>query len=146
VTQEALLTLVAESKLFRNSLVWRKGLSNWIRLDQAELPLNDPPPLQENAIQDWIVWLMAFAPIFLRILQTAVGYSGAIAFGVAFISYAVLASIDLQNIKKAGNDPGALGQGWVFFVPVYLWKRAKLLRQSQAYFWVFIGALVVSSL
>lgn len=146
VTQESLLGLLHDGKVFADTPVWHKGLPTWLPVHEAGLAPDTPPPLKADAISDWAVWLIAFLPILLVLGRNLIGYGLGASFVVAFLLYSTLALIDLNMIKRAGHDTRTLGQGWIFFVPVYLWKRAKILGDSSAYFWTFIGALILSAL
>ena len=55
-----------------------------------------------------------------------------------------LSIFDVRQLKKAGIDAGQFNS-FAFFVPIYLWMRSKALKQSPAYFWVWIATLVLSA-
>ena len=56
-----------------------------------------------------------------------------------------LSLLDERKLKAAGHDTKAMGGAWL--VPVYLYKRAQVLKHNLAYFivWVvcFVAILVV---
>jgi hypothetical protein len=52
-----------------------------------------------------------------------------------------LCALDAMRLKNAGHS---LGIGWIFLIPVYLWKRAKALSQAPSYFYAWLAAFAVS--
>lgn len=53
----------------------------------------------------------------------------------------VFISKDVNSLRRAGHDVSQFGN--FFLIPVYLWKRNKLLSQTQATFgfWLFFTFL-----
>lgn len=49
---------------------------------------------------------------------------------------------DERNLKKAGHDTEKMGGAWL--VPVYMFKRAQILKQNNAYFIVWVVLFCVS--
>ncbi|MCK5520142.1 MAG: hypothetical protein KAI81_03440 [Candidatus Marinimicrobia bacterium] len=50
--------------------------------------------------------------------------------------------LDEKKLKAAGQKSPV---NWmVFIIPVYLWKRADLLKQRKYYFWAWIVAFILS--
>ena len=62
---------------------------------------------------------------------------------VTIVINTVLATWDEKKLKAAGHDTLGMGAAWI--VPVYLYKRARVLRQSNGYFvvWCVTFALFV---
>jgi hypothetical protein len=143
VPKDQLLSLLGSRVLARTSLVWRQGMADWVPLDGAGVSnafTDTPPPLSGNAINNSIVWWLAVAPLLGAF---AAGFlAGLTTVGVDKFWWTTLAlniglSIaDEKRLKKAGHDTSKMGQAWL--VPVYLFKRAKILRQNNAYFIVWI--------
>lgn len=101
-----------------------------------------------------IVWILAFAPIIGAILESMLaaalapdsdfaGLAAEVAlkagtyWWITLLLNVLLSVLDDQRLKRAGVDTSTFGR-LAFLVPVYLWKRAKALNQSPAYFWVWI--------
>lgn len=53
----------------------------------------------------------------------------------------VFSSLDEKWLQKAGHDTSRMGSSWI--VPVYLFKRSRILKQSSAYFVVWIVCIVL---
>jgi hypothetical protein len=50
--------------------------------------------------------------------------------------------MDEKKLVKAGVDTSKMGSAWL--IPIYLYKRAEVLKQSPAYFWVWLIAFIVT--
>lgn len=146
VTESQLYEMIEAGVVTRHSLVWHQGLEAWTSAATAGLKFVSPPPLEGLAVSDGIAWVVAFVPLVGLPALRAVQLNGVWPWIVLPILNSILCYVDEQNIKRAGHDTSVLGIWWLFFIPVYLWKRSRLLKQSEAYFWVCIGSLVVSLL
>jgi hypothetical protein len=85
-------------------------------IGQADKPAN-------NAL----VWILAWIPLIGTLFEF-----GTLVFLVINI---VLCLIDENQLEKAGYETSSLGSAWL--IPVYLYKRAKMLGNSLAYFIVW---------
>ena len=158
VTDTGIRLLLSRGDINNETLLWAEGLDEWIPLSQTFFNMTRrssvPPPLNGEAVDNNFVWVLAFAPLLGTIIEYIVAATiGANASNLWFITIVlniILCIFDEQKLKKAGHDTSKI-QGWVIFlIPVYLFKRATALRQSLAYFYVwlavfffviFIGAL-----
>lgn len=155
-----MIALIQAGKLTYGSMVWKKGMANWTLIEQTEmrqyLEETSPPPLTGAAVNNRIVWVLAFAPIIGYLLESFVGglmgnseaqWERAMSenryWYVTLILNIALCLFDEKRLKKAGHDISRF-KGWVFVVPVYLYQRAKLLRHNLAYFIVWIACFVIS--
>ncbi|MCZ5371430.1 hypothetical protein O5559_28715, partial [Escherichia coli] len=54
-----------------------------------------------------------------------------------------LGYLDERKLRKSGVDTTAFV--WLaWLIPFYLWRRAKILGQKPAYFWVWLVMLILS--
>ena len=111
-----------------------------------------------SGINKTLVWILAFAPIIGSILESIFAYiihgneysaAAAVSKGYYFwVTIALNISLcifDEQNLKKLGIDTSQFGSA--FLVPVYLFKRAKVLNHNPpAYFIVWIVCFTISLL
>jgi ribosomal protein L40E len=107
-------------------------------------------------VSNGTVWVLALAPLIGLMLEyfiagiiyadspdfdwdvfNAVG-SGQLFFVTVILNIA-LSILDERKLRKAGWDTNKI-RGMVWLVPVYLFKRAKLLEQNLAYFIVWLVA------
>lgn len=174
VTEAQLRSLVEQGQLSGHTLVWRMGFPNWVRLAETDLasslpsrssppPLpTEPPALPGVAISNWLIWVLAFAPVIGLMLEAFI--AGARASSEYTLDYEVQLALqtnqywyvtlllnlglslwDLSRLKRAGVDTAAFGK-LAFVVPVYLWKRAKALQQQPTQLWIWIACFVLTLL
>lgn len=137
--------------VYRFTKVWKEGMSEWRPADQTELSrfFAGPPPLTGDSVNNTIVWVLAFAPIigvnieafFAAFLHARPSALFLITIGLNVI----LSLLDERKLNASGHNTRALGLGQAWLVPVYLYKRAKALNQSLAYFivWLITFALTL---
>lgn len=153
---QQIIDLIRSGKLTYGSLIWRKGLENWIQLERTEflqhLQATSPPPLTGASVNNTLVWLLAFAPLLGYLLEAFVagamgGSQSARSEGqywyLTVILNVALSLFDEKRLKKAGHDTSRF-KGWVFIVPIYLYQRAKMLKQNLAYFIVWIVSFALT--
>lgn len=143
--------LINDGAISYDTLVWQKGLDNWKLITETELneylQVKGPPPLLGKKVNNSFIWLLAFAPIIGSVIEglffSGLSFGGSLFFWVALNSG--LAIIDDIKVRNAGHKTNNLVWA-IFLVPVYLWKRANLTKQSKSYFWVWIISLFISML
>ena len=149
VNNAGITHLLAQGAISNDSLVWREGFDNWTPIGQTSLrkTVTGPPPLTGSAVNNGFVWAVAFAPIIGTLLQYIIaGASHSNPKTLWFITLVLniaLCGVDDHILKQAGHDTKQIG-GWVFLVPVYLFKRATALNQSLAYFTTWMICFFVS--
>jgi len=96
-----------------------------------------------SGISDVLVWIVAVTPILSTIMAIMLfGDERENIDGVfALIINIVFCYMDAGNLKKQGFDTSNI-MAWL--VPVYLYKRAKLLNQNMAYFAVWCVLFSIS--
>jgi hypothetical protein len=155
-----MVDLIQKGALDAQTLVWTAGFTDWQELSQTVLSTNlnrsVPPPLSGRAVNNSIVWVLAFAPIigaFIEYylvmarhgetIEAAVALAENKYWAVTLFLNILLCWLDERQLKKAGWDTGKF-KGWVWLVPVYMFQRAKTLMQSMAYVLVWWGSFLVS--
>jgi hypothetical protein len=163
VPEEIIIELVVKGKVSRDVSVWHAGLTDWAPLTETELRsmfMFLPPPLHRENISNFYVWILALAPAIGSFLQVFIAaafiadparypqqFANAVQnlWWITLVLNSVLAIADERKLSKAGHK--SPGIGWaIFLIPVYLYKRASLLRQSHAYFWVWVVVFILSLL
>ena len=160
---EDIVTLISSEKISGKNLVWNSTMRDWMPLESTELRAHlvtrkTPPPLTGNAVNNSTVWTLAFAPVISLFIESIIAFSvydtefmatQSIAAGeyfwVAIIINIALSFRDEKKLREAGHDTSNF-KGMAFFVPVYLFKRAKALQQSPSYFWTWIGLFVITAI
>lgn len=105
-----------------------------------------PAPSSYNKIDNNIVWILAFAPLIGEMIEQFI--MGALDFphnkNLWFITYflnVLLCYYDSDKLKKAGYDTESLGATWI--IPAYLYKRAEMLKENNAYLWVWVVIFIL---
>lgn len=157
VSEDVLRTLVSEGTLRRENLVWTSEYgTDWKALGETELSSlvvmdeNSPPPLPASSINNTYVWIMAFVPLIGFVIERiaasmvpAETWNNSFKFVLfAYIgTYIGLAKADELALQKTGRDTSKFA-GMLWFVPVYLFKRATYTTTSRATFWTWVGTFV----
>jgi hypothetical protein len=149
VSEADILSLITNNKLVRGSFVWKKGMPDWVALESTQFAsqfADSPPPLIGDAISNTLIWWLAFAPLlgaFIAGLLAGATHKSISNFWWTTLALNVaLSMLDERNLKKAGHDTEKMGGAWV--VPVYMFKRAKVLKQNNAYFIVWVVLFCLS--
>ena len=149
VSHSEILSLISSSKLARGSYVWKKGMPDWATLDSTVFSSqfsDSPPPLIGDAIDNTLVWFLAFAPllsVFVAGFLSAATHKSMSSFWWVNLALNVALSIADQNkLQKAGHNTEKMGAAWL--VPVYMFNRAKILKQNNAYFIVWVVLFCLS--
>lgn len=137
--------------IYRFTKVWRDDMPEWKKAEETELGqyFEGPPPLTGDCVNNTIVWILAFAPIIgvnIESFLAALFHFHSNKLWVITIALnIVLSLLDEGKLNAAGHNTRALGLGSAWLVPVYLFKRAKALKQNLAYFivWIVSFALVL---
>lgn len=132
-----------------DDLAWTEGLAQWQPLRSICTPpaRTGPPPLMGSAVNNGLVWTVAFVPIIGVILQYFIaGAFNATPSDLWFISLALniaLCVVDDKILKNAGHNTENFG-AMAWLVPVYLFKRARTLNQPLSYFVTWMVCFFVS--
>lgn len=173
ITEEEMINLINKGGLQSTTLLWRDGMENWQPLLQTPLAVHLPqtttppalphaaPPLPAGnpaltSLNTTLVYALALAPLVGLLLRVfLLGLSGvpeeymdsAIAstdyWYIPVILNVGLSYLDAWKLREHGVETRQLGN-ITWLVPVWLWKRAQLLKQSPVYFWVWIVSFVIT--
>ncbi|MGJ4905501.1 DUF4339 domain-containing protein [Bradyrhizobium sp. HKCCYLS2058] len=161
LTRAYLLELLRAEKISGDTPVWRKGLADWQPLRTADLGacLQDtPPPVAPMHVNNSLVWTLAIAPIGYAFLAgwrdvemmenpfSDQSFAQFIALGVPLVLNAALCLLDERQLKRAGYADRWLTLFGILLAPVYLFLRAKRLRQFPSYGIVWVACFIVSFL
>jgi len=157
----ALVELLGAEKVSGDTLVWTKGMLGWQQLRATDLAIHlqdAPPPVASSEINNGLVWTIALAPIpytFLaayRDLQLVQfpyedhTYIKLATFLVPAVVNAVLCLWDEVQLKRAGYANNWLTVSGILLAPAYLFLRAKRLKQTPYYGFVWIAVFVIGTI
>lgn len=147
-----ILQLYQTGAIKPETLVWTQGFTGWIPLSKSGLLHNaviGPPPVSGNAVNNTMVWWLAFMPILSSVIEYLVaGMLGIGSKSLWFITLGLniwLCTMDGKKLTMAGYNTKSLGSTWL--IPVYLFRRAKYLGQSYSYaiVWCITFAILLLS-
>lgn len=134
------------------TLVWKNGFLDWKKVKETEIfeqpVILTPPPLIGKAVNNTFVWMLTFVPVIGAIILTyykanynETSYFAEVIFFMILNS--LFSALDESKLRKAGYDSHNIFWA-IILVPVYLWKRSNITKQSKSYFWVWFVALFLS--
>jgi hypothetical protein len=166
VSTSAIKDMIARKVLEPDDQIWRKGMKEWQSIRNSELSdlvEAEPPPVSGEHINNTLVWVLAFLPLVFGIIDAAlasgpeVQVARALALGIGqdftpphvpwlipLLFNVALGLWDERWLKNAGHSDKWMRGFAVFLMPVYLFVRAKRLKQRPWYGLVWVGCFVLS--
>ncbi len=167
VSTDQLKTLLDSKKIPSDTQVWRKGMSDWKGIrdsELAELVSFEPPAISNEHIGNGYVWVLAVLPLVWGMIDAGIiannqqaaarslilGFpynpSRGLPWQMPFVCNGLLALLDEHRLRKAGY-----GSTWtrlfaVLLVPVYLFMRAKRLKQRPSYAITWVVTFILAAL
>ncbi|MBR0808502.1 DUF4339 domain-containing protein [Bradyrhizobium japonicum] len=166
-TAVAIKTLLDNREIETDTQVWRKGMPEWKSLretDLAELVAAEPPAISSQQIGSSYVWTLALLPLVFGVIEAAISASNqeaavrSLALGfpyhpirglpyqVPVLINACLGWLDDRRLKQAGYGSRLTRVAAVLFTPIYLFLRAKRLKQRPYYAVTWIISMVIGFL
>lgn len=143
VSEEALALLIGIGTLNAKTQVWHPSLSGWQDLSATtfaqQLLRPTPRSTPSSPVDNTLVWILAFCPL-LAIALTPINsnLSWVVSLGINL----ALSYWDDSRLAKTGFNTAVMGSSSL--IPIYLWKRASILKQNNAYFWSWCVCFVLS--
>ncbi|MHC2390890.1 hypothetical protein ACVMFA_009467 [Bradyrhizobium liaoningense] len=163
-TATTIKDLLNKKEIETDTQVWRKGMPEWKPLresDLGELVASEPPAISSKHIGNGYVWTLAFLPIVLGVIEAMVSASNqdaaarAVAFGIPYhasrglpfqvpvVINGLLGWLDDRRLQQAGYGSRATRVTSVLLTPVYLFMRAKRLKQRPYYAVAWVVCLII---
>jgi len=143
VSEWDLVRLYKNEVIDERTLVWRKGYDDWKKLSSSEiiLPIQEakmPPPLDAKNIKNTGIWILLVMPIissFITILISGIFNINPVnIWWLTWVLNALFCEIDCYHLRKAGYPTDKIIRMAVFLVPVYIYRRMKLVNGKR---WIF---------
>lgn len=127
---------IRQGNIVRDSLVWKKGMENWIPAGQSPLSYifrSTVPTMPSSVIDNRFVWALATVPILVSwIIEELFGVPE-LATIVTIILNIVFISLDVKALEKAGKNVESWLWLGVVLVPLYLFMRASKTNKQYGY-------------
>jgi hypothetical protein len=167
VSAATIRDLLNKKEIETDTQVWRKGMTDWKGIresDLAELVATEPPAVSPQHIGNGYVWTLAFLPLLFGVIDAAITASNqeaaarslllgfpyhpskGVPFQIPVMINALLGWLDDRRLKQAGYGTWVTRVTAVLFQPVYLFIRAKRLKQRPYYAIVWIVSLITGFL
>lgn len=153
VTEDQIRILLENGNLDHSTHVWNINLPDWQPITSSSLSVllrnspPSPPPIPGNTVKNELVWILSVCPIAGGILTALLAPLLNMEGGLFWLTPALniwLAYWDEKRLTKTGYATSQMGGAWL--IPVYLWKRATVLKQSRRYFFLWCVAFIFSIL
>ncbi len=139
VTETVLKELVKGNQLAQDTMVWRKGLTDWVPLRHTalvEIISDVPPPLKAQRVLSVWVWLIAIFPWMVTGVCATVDLyreQDAILIVTLFVSTALVV-LDVNALRAAGYPKPSYWWCCLPFIlhPAYLYARSRSLNADKA--------------
>lgn len=133
---EVMINFVQTGQITKETLVWKKGVYNWLPASQTELEQvlrNTVPPMPKDIVSNKFAWSLATVPILFSWFVEMLGFP----FWVITISTIALNIIFLMLDSDELNKSGLNVNSWmwmgVVLVPAYLFVRASKTNKQYGY-------------
>jgi hypothetical protein len=151
ISRAEMVNLIKAKKISYGSLVWKKGFPDWAKAENTEwvsfLQNEAPPPISGEHVKNQYVWNAVFMPwgVDRVLLWLKFGWFLKNANRRSFVMMGVsifFCWLDARYLKSIGHDTDKFDD-WDWLPPVYMYSRAKNLRQKQvcSVVWLIFFAL-----
>ena len=167
MTADTMKDLLNSKQIEADTQVWRKGMPEWKPLRESnlgDLVAAEPPAISSKRIGNGYVWTLALLPIVLGVIEAMVSASNhdaaarSVAFGTPYhasrglpiqvpvVINGLLGWLDDRRLQQAGYGSRITRVTAVLLALVYLFLRAKRLRQRPYYAVAWIISMIVGFL
>ncbi|MEO6847046.1 MAG: DUF4339 domain-containing protein [Chthoniobacterales bacterium] len=145
--EAAIQELISEKTITGENQVWNDELPAWQPLKSSELAKYleiVPPPTPGHMVPKLWIWLLGFAPLWGSVISVflIVAFKNQNADWATLVINVICCAMDERALKKCGYDTKTMGAWWL--IPVYMWKRATVLKTGRITFWIWIVSFILS--
>lgn len=154
VSAIAIKDLLTKNAIDAETQIWRKGMKEWLSIRDSDLGFfvaSQPPAISSYLIGNGFVWTLAILPVVYGIINASIGstnqkaliWSGITGapyhaikefpWQISFAINGLLGWLDERRLSKAGYGSNWMRAAAILLVPVYLFVRAKRLKQRPSY-------------
>ncbi|MCK1658583.1 DUF4339 domain-containing protein [Bradyrhizobium sp. 151] len=159
--------LLNRKQIEADTQVWRKGMPEWKPLresDLGELVAAEPPAISSKHVGNGYVWILALLPLVIGVIEAVVSASNqdaavrslalgfpyhpsrGLPFQVPLVINGLLGWLDDRRLQQAGYGSRTTRITAVLLAPVYLFLRAKRLKQRPYYAVAWIISMIAGFL
>lgn len=163
-TATTIKDLLNKKEIETDTQVWRQGMPEWKPLresDLGDLVAAEPPAISSKHIGNGYVWTLALLPLVFGVIEAVVSASNqdatvrslalglpyhpsrGLPFQVPLVINGLLGWLDDRRLQQAGYGSRTTRVTAVLLAPVYLFLRAKRLKQRPYYAVAWIISMIV---
>lgn len=131
-----IILMIKQRSITRESLVWKKGMQNWIPAGQSAVAnyfQSISPTIPDSIVDNRFVWALATIPTVVSWILATFIYDSIIISIVTIVLNMLFVSLDIKMLKKSEKDV----ENWMwlglFLIPVYLFMRASKTDKNYFY-------------
>ena len=133
---DTMYSLVQNGQINKDTLVWKKGMVNWIPAYQTELIQiikDNVPPLPNEIVSNKFAWALATVPILVSWIVQLIGFPSVVVIICTIALNIVFLMLDSDELNKFGLNANSWLWMGVVFVPVYLFMRSSKTDKKYGY-------------
>lgn len=132
VSETELLKMLETGYINESTMVWKQGFQGWVTIGQAGISIPKNNVAVVKKISNKPIVFLVFVPIISSLLQYLLAGWNQISadrlFYIAYMLNFVCCLIDYSRVKKAGYDMSKLNLVFLFFLPLYIYRRVQLVN------------------
>ena len=132
VSETELLKMLETGYINESTMVWKQGFQGWVTIGQAGISIPKNNAAVVKKISNKPIVFLVFVPIISSLLQYLLAGWNQISadrlFYIAYMLNFVCCLIDYSRVKKAGYDMSKLNLVFLFFLPLYIYRRVQLVN------------------
>lgn len=133
---EKMQSLIQQGQISKETLVWKKGMLNWLPAAQTELIhtiRTVVPPMPSNIVSDKYAWSLATVPILISWFVEMIGLPFWVVTICTISLNIIFLMLDSDELNKSGQNVNSWMWMGVVLVPAYLFVRASKTNKKYGY-------------
>jgi len=134
--KEKISVFIQQGQISKDTLVWKKGMLNWLPAGQTELihTIKDVvPPMPNNIVSNKYAWTLATIPILISWFAELIGFPTVVVIICAISLNVIFLMLDSDELNKVGINVNNWMWMGVVLVPAYLFVRASKTNKQYGY-------------
>ena len=148
--KEKISVFIQQGQISKDTLVWKKGMLNWLPAGQTELihTIKDVvPPMPNNIVSNKYAWTLATIPILISWFVELIGFPTVVVIICTISLNVIFLMLDSDELNKVGINVNNWMWMGIVLVPAYLFVRASKTNKQYGYaiMWcvMFLFALII---
>ena len=134
--KEKISVFIQQGQISKDTLVWKKGMLNWLPAGQTELihTIKDVvPPMPNNIVSNKYAWTLATIPILISWFVELIGFPTVVVIICTISLNVIFLMLDSDELNKVGINVNNWMWMGIVLVPAYLFVRASKTNKQYGY-------------